>query len=631
MEMEMQSYVAKYLEKFKNVTPDLKGQVIFRGQSNSEWKIVSSAARRIKDQLKDKDSKLSNSQSNFIGYHVNLITNARTYGYAEIQPGSKLSDLDILAEIQHLGGSTCLVDFTTNVLIALWMATEIKIKNIPRKDSNGKLIEKENGEIEYDKIPVNGKMFWIDLGEEFNLQNIVYYNTSKEGDTIQKILTKVNWNFELPQHKLEPCFWLWNPSKLNERIIMQDSVFLFGLAAFSNIAQNDSGNGDEKKVQKENARIRYNEIEIDSADKPKLREELETLFGISAETIYYDLQGYAYEANHYSKPISKKIISNRDCLLDAKENIKRENYSQAIKILNQALSCKSVDEAENCREDKRQNCVKDNLGEIYFWKGIALKSRGFVDEAFLNFHLSTMAFLKNENAETKNKFKEKDYSMLCEAYRKSSIILYQKKDYNGAEKIDKQLYELFKRYEDEYPKQNPNYQNGADAIMTLFELMIMQFKETDEINIGGEKIKIRETAEKICKEKTDNSEILWIFLEEFYKLIDETNRDSDITNAQINVIFNKINKVLDNIKNVLINNKNENIKSLCLINYFYWEYDDIIKWVEDIRDNSSCTKSEKEIFITNNADKLILLAQKANDAQNVILNMIFEESKTAAE
>ena len=40
--------------------------------------------------------------------------------------GERLSDLPLLAELQHFRAATCLIDFTRNALVALWFACEKK-------------------------------------------------------------------------------------------------------------------------------------------------------------------------------------------------------------------------------------------------------------------------------------------------------------------------------------------------------------------------------------------------------------------------------------------------------------------------------------------------------------------------
>lgn len=661
------SCVAKYLDMFYKELDKAKGQLIFRGQANSEWELASSAARRLND-FKLEGNENATSQSDFISYHVNMIANARSYGYGELTANSKLSDLEILAEIQHYGGSTCLVDFSTNFLIALWMATEKNVTSSPNfencnkenceidKSQDKKIVKvkkiKDKTRLEYQKedkykfqIVYNneendGKIFWIDLGDENNLQNIVYYNQPKEGDTIQKLLAKNQWNFELSQHKMEPCFWLWNPTKLNERIIRQDSVFIFGLAAFPTVAQNAES---KTTIDNKNARIAYHEITIDNEDKEVVRNELETLFGISAETVFYDLNGFAYDANHSSKPISKKIMPQANCLLMAREYIKKEQFSQAIKSLNKALSCKQKkhdienneekNETDKCSRGLGGICENDCLGELYFWKGVALEGRKSEDEALLNYHYSIDSFNQPEFA-----YFDKKYSILCEAYRNITDILYDKKDYNGAEQIQNQLYKHYSINKDFFKEENPNYLNGAEAVLSLFELRIMQFKNRNGINHELESIQINDKGTNLIdiantdlRNKT-NSAIVYKALDTLDMLISE---QEDITDTNVKTFYSEIDDILNGIYNEIEENKKRKERGekleITLISYFWWEFKDIITWIEDIRDHTEEKDDAKKIFIKNNAAKLILIAQKARDAQaNRLLNKIFEVSKATS-
>lgn len=100
---------------------------MWRGQSNIEWRIDHSAYRRLKlDKKKLTDSDL-------IHYELNLLKQATLKGY-RYQNGRTLSDLELLARLQHHGAATRLVDFTRNSLIALWFASSENL------DSHGLLI-----------------------------------------------------------------------------------------------------------------------------------------------------------------------------------------------------------------------------------------------------------------------------------------------------------------------------------------------------------------------------------------------------------------------------------------------------------------------------------------------------------
>ena len=48
-----------------------------------------------------------------------MIKNARLQGHGE-KDGQRFSDLELLAELQHYGAATCLIDFTYSAQVALW-------------------------------------------------------------------------------------------------------------------------------------------------------------------------------------------------------------------------------------------------------------------------------------------------------------------------------------------------------------------------------------------------------------------------------------------------------------------------------------------------------------------------------
>lgn len=144
----------------------------------------------------------------------------------------ELSDLELLAELQHHGAATCLIDFTANALVALWFACE-----------------KEPGKA--------GKVAAMatDNAERFS---VVSYERLKT--PIQEFLYK-------------NILWKWQPSGMNNRIVAQQSVFVFG----------------EGKIEKDE----YNAIEIDADSKQEIMETLEKSFGITAQRLFNDFAGFA--------------------------------------------------------------------------------------------------------------------------------------------------------------------------------------------------------------------------------------------------------------------------------------------------------------------------------------------------
>ena len=107
----------KNIDEFIAWTKQLEGRLfVYRGLANISWEVSSSAFRRI-----EKSSEAIPPPSVFQNYNLKLLENASLRGFRE-QKGRSLSDLELLALLQHNGAATCLIDFTANALIALWFA-----------------------------------------------------------------------------------------------------------------------------------------------------------------------------------------------------------------------------------------------------------------------------------------------------------------------------------------------------------------------------------------------------------------------------------------------------------------------------------------------------------------------------
>ena len=170
-----------------------------------------------------------------------LLNRAGLQGFRE-SGGAKRSDLELLAELQHNGAATCLIDFTSNHLVALWFACQEK----PKKA--GKLVAMATDNLD-------------------DFSDVSYEDLEKP---IKEFLN---------QGKL----WKWPPSGPSNRIIAQQSVFVFG-----------EGRIGEK---------RYEKIEVDAKSKPKIREELKEKFGIMEEHLFNDFTGFAL-SNAHDRPYS---------------------------------------------------------------------------------------------------------------------------------------------------------------------------------------------------------------------------------------------------------------------------------------------------------------------------------------
>lgn len=140
---------------------DRNGICGWRGQAFAGWHVQSGAARRVqkpwlehfgrdpesmKEMFHDfgiKDARdavatrqgSSQHEQRVRLYERLLLNDARVNGF-DYQDGRRLSELELLASLQHHGAATSLLDITKNVLVALWMAASDE----EQEDENGVVI-----------------------------------------------------------------------------------------------------------------------------------------------------------------------------------------------------------------------------------------------------------------------------------------------------------------------------------------------------------------------------------------------------------------------------------------------------------------------------------------------------------
>lgn len=207
----------------------------------------------------------------YLWYIRNLISEAKRL-YPDYQ--RRIHDLDVLAEIQHMGGATCLVDFSRNFLVALWFATQDYNISDRSKQETGYLLCYD---VNYDSI----------IKDNLKIIN----NREKEEQSIESILLNTRKSIKYNGNDSYK-FVLWTPSNSNNRIIRQDSVFLFGIEPFKI---------DDHKVTV---------IPIPFVWKKAIQMTLKTYFGISSISLYGDTSGYATSNNKFT---SLSISSSYFC------------------------------------------------------------------------------------------------------------------------------------------------------------------------------------------------------------------------------------------------------------------------------------------------------------------------------
>ena len=184
----------KWAEQFDS------GQYLFRGVSNENYEIEASASRRLIDER-------DRTPANLLEINKRIIDDARLQGHGQ-KNGERLYDLELLAELQHYGAATCLIDFTYSAQIALWMACQ--------RGSKGTT----------DSKVFNGKVFAVRSDDPIRFKKV----------TPESLQENLDYFFKASKRSGYPLYQ-WQPKQQNNRIIAQQSVFLFGGAQIESEAE----------------------------------------------------------------------------------------------------------------------------------------------------------------------------------------------------------------------------------------------------------------------------------------------------------------------------------------------------------------------------------------------------------
>ena len=271
-------------------------QYLFRGVSSADYKIDASAYRRIKKGRNSEDQQDGDFEK-FLQINNDLIRGARFRGY-DRKNGRKLEDLEVLAEFQHYGAATFLMDFTYNALVALWFACKKSSGNIPKSSGN---IPKDGKVV---AVPPNDPKF-IGRTGEFSIITL---------ETLEKKIDQLspdNEKLYLDNKRL----YQWQPrQQQNERIIAQQSIFLFGVLEIEI-------NPDEECI-------------IDRNSKKNIRESLKRIYGITDDTLFPDFDGFARQHNQ-GEPYTQ--LSSVQYHQRAHEAHQRGEYDSAIADYSEAI------------------------------------------------------------------------------------------------------------------------------------------------------------------------------------------------------------------------------------------------------------------------------------------------------
>lgn len=259
------------VEEFIRWTEDLQGEMLlYRGLAKADWDVSSSAYRRIE---KSENDSTFTSDSMIHGYTAELLNDASLRGFRERQ-SKNLSDLEMLAELQHYGAATCLIDFSENAMIALWFAC--------------------------DECPTcDGKVVAVETGDTTDFLTISYEDINKP---IESFIDQGKW-------------WKWKPDSINNRIVSQQSTFLFG------------------KGRIEKWEVEYKDIGIEANEKENIRGTLKKSFGIGEQSLFNDLDGFArYNSQNRPYLLTTERLYSLGKSFHQQKNLKRaiEYYEKTI-------------------------------------------------------------------------------------------------------------------------------------------------------------------------------------------------------------------------------------------------------------------------------------------------------------
>ena len=113
----------KYLNEIRDIVDRLgPGKYAYRGQSKASSPLQSAATRRLRKHRGEGIEQSLQFLSYYIDYHIGtLITPARAQGLGT-GSGRRISDLQLLANLQHSGAATGLLNFSWDPLVGLWFA-----------------------------------------------------------------------------------------------------------------------------------------------------------------------------------------------------------------------------------------------------------------------------------------------------------------------------------------------------------------------------------------------------------------------------------------------------------------------------------------------------------------------------
>lgn len=369
----------KYAFEVRRLTKNKVG-CIFRGQARETWLPESAASRRVREAIEKSGRKKDfNFQEEYVRYHEELIDDARKRGHGHNEHSRILTDLEILAQLQHHGAATAFIDFSKNLYVALWFAVRSE------EDYNSQVLVVTDANMKFDQIT-----------EDYFMQQEQRQEQQPDQEPQQNYSPEKIANFLDPNVRNS----MWEAHRIrDERIVRQSSVFVFG---DPEISKND-----------------YKTITIRKDSKAAIKAELDNLHDINDKTMFPDMPGFA-DANSVSKPykLKSKLELAADHRYRGIDCYEKGEYEQAIDNLTNAIDIK-IDSSEHL--------------ESYRYRGLSHHDLNNYDQAIADFTKAIEIDPKDAEA-----YSRRGFSYLDKLNFDSAIA-----DFNEAIKINSQYAEAY--------------------------------------------------------------------------------------------------------------------------------------------------------------------------------------------
>ena len=307
------------------------GLLLYRGLINASYEVNSSADRRI------------GKKGDLLKYTEDLLRRAKDKHLHQQTGKADFFDLELLAELQHHGAATCLIDFTKDPLIALWFACQedTDTQNRDRDREDGMVIAmptKDTSKFRQVKsatsteniyqfqrvnqTPPTKKTYQFQRVNDNSLEQPIKAfftgSSDKQAPSSDKQASSSDEDKFLTDSsdkQKSPNLWKWEPWHQNNRILAQKAVFVFGPE-------------DITEADYQSAIIKQNK-------KQGLLDELKVKHGIDEEYLFSDLTGFAI-ANAQHKTYAPK--RPQDYFDQGLGHHQRGELRKAIEKYNQAIA-----------------------------------------------------------------------------------------------------------------------------------------------------------------------------------------------------------------------------------------------------------------------------------------------------